>query len=40
MNQRIRPVTDWFSGNYTKSQLARRFNVSRPLAIPGFEMLM
>nr|WP_242527095.1 MULTISPECIES: helix-turn-helix domain-containing protein [Pseudomonas] len=30
MNQRIRLVADWLSGNYTKSQLARRFNVSRP----------
>nr|WP_306491583.1 helix-turn-helix domain-containing protein [Pseudomonas sp. W4I3] len=30
MNQRIRLVADWLSGNYTKSQLARRFDVSRP----------
>jgi len=30
MDQRIRLVADWLSGDYTKSQLARRFNVSRP----------
>ncbi|MFP3492577.1 helix-turn-helix domain-containing protein, partial [Pseudomonas sp. SIMBA_059] len=30
MNQRIKLVVDWLSGDYTKSQLARRFNVSRP----------
>ncbi|KAB0529358.1 helix-turn-helix domain-containing protein, partial [Pseudomonas palleroniana] len=26
MNQRIKLVVDWLSGDYTKSQLARRFN--------------
>ena len=30
MNQRIKLVADWLSGNYTKTQLAHRFNVSRP----------
>ncbi|SMF67296.1 helix-turn-helix domain-containing protein, partial [Pseudomonas sp. LAMO17WK12:I1] len=30
MNQRIKLVADWLSGNFTKSQLARRFDVSRP----------
>lgn len=30
MNQRIKLVADWLSGNFTKSQLARRFGVSRP----------
>lgn len=30
MNQRIRLISDWLCGDYTKSQLARRFNVSRP----------
>lgn len=27
MNQRIRLVSDWLSGNFTKIQLARRFGV-------------
>ncbi|HEK1011805.1 TPA: helix-turn-helix domain containing protein, partial [Pseudomonas putida] len=30
MNQRIRLIGDWLSGDYTKSQLAHRYSVSRP----------
>ena len=30
MDQRIKLVIDWLSGDFTKSQLARRFGVSRP----------
>ncbi|MGY2378640.1 integrase core domain-containing protein [Pseudomonas sp. SDO524_S393] len=30
MNQRIKLVADWLTRKYTKSQLALRFNVSRP----------
>jgi len=30
MDQRVNLIKDWESGNYTKSQLSRRYNVSRP----------
>ena len=30
MDQRIRLIGDWLSGDYTKSQLAHRYSVSRP----------
>jgi len=30
MDQRVKLVSDWLSGSYTKSQLSRRYGVSRP----------
>jgi transposase InsO family protein len=30
MDQRVKLVSDWLSGNYTKSQLSRRYEISRP----------
>nr|WP_225919974.1 helix-turn-helix domain-containing protein [Pseudomonas zeae] len=30
MDQRVKLISDWLSGSYTKSQLSRRYGVSRP----------
>lgn len=30
MDQRIELIHDWISGNYSKSELARSYGVSRP----------
>lgn len=30
MDQRVKLISDWLSGSYTKSQLSLRYDVSRP----------
>ena len=30
MDQRVKLVSDWLGGSYTKSQLSQRYGVSRP----------
>ena len=30
MDQRVKLISDWLSGNYSKSQLSRRHGISRP----------
>ena len=30
MDQRVKLISDWLGGSYTKSQLSRRYGVSRP----------